>query len=270
MARKLSTEKPKKVRSSNMDTGNRPLIAAGIGIAVVFLLFLIGMGILLTSFLGRFAEDDTATGQVTTITYSIKQRSDFQNGYAGRTLSGNVGSAYELYGEEGAADMEGETTLPKVTSNYGTGSEFEYGTIKGNTYKSKFSGITFDAPSGWTLRGASKSTVTPTSILDLDARNSTGTMSVKLQYFSLSGGNYKSSGDVLNALYKQVGSDVEVKATSHKIAGNNFTGFAFDGMNGQDMARSEVLVTQVNGYALVLQIVAPTQKDIDNILKNFS
>ena len=95
-------------------------------------------------------------------------------------------------------------------------------------------------------------------------------MSVKLQYFSLSGGNYSSSGEVLNALYKQVGSDVEVKATSKKIAGNNFTGFAFDGMNGQDTARSEVLVTQINGYALVLQIVAPTQKDVDNILKNFS
>ena len=42
------------------------------------------------------------------------------------------------------------------------------------------------------------------------------------------------------------------------------------GRNGQETARSEVLVTQVNGYALVLQIVAPTQKDVDNILKNFS
>ncbi|MEE1299417.1 MAG: hypothetical protein UHI93_02620, partial [Acutalibacteraceae bacterium] len=109
MARKLSTEKPKKVRSSNMDSGNKPLIAAGIGIAVVFLLFIVGIGILVTSFLGRFAQDDTATGQVTTITYSIKQRSDFQNGYAGRTFAGNVGSAYDLYGEEGAAEMEGET-----------------------------------------------------------------------------------------------------------------------------------------------------------------
>ena len=133
MARKLSTEKPKKVRKSNVDPGNKPIIAAGIGIAVVFLLFLVGMGILLVSFLGRFAEDDTATGQVTTFTYSIKQRSDFQNGYAGRTFAGNVGNAYELYGEEGAAEMEGETTLPKVTSNYGSGSEFEYGTIKGVT-----------------------------------------------------------------------------------------------------------------------------------------
>lgn len=47
MARKLSTEKPKKVRSSNIDPSNKPLIAAGIGIAVVFLLFLVGMGILL-------------------------------------------------------------------------------------------------------------------------------------------------------------------------------------------------------------------------------
>ena len=270
MARKLSTEKPKKVRKSNVDPGNKPIIAAGIGVAVVFLLFLIGMGILFVSFLGRFAEDDTTTGQVTTMTYSIKQRSDFQNGYVGRTFAGNVGNAYNLYDEEGAAEMEGETTLPNVTSNYGSGSEFEYGTIKGNTYKSKFSGITFDAPNGWTLKGASKSTVTPTSVLDLDARNSTGSMSVKMQYFSLSGGNFKSSGDVLNALYKQVGSDVEVKATSRKIGGNNFTGFAFDGMNGQDTARSEVLVAQVNGYALVIQIVAPTQKDIDNILKNFS
>ena len=74
MARKLSTEKPKKVRNSNIDPSNKPLIAAGIGIAVVFLMFLIGMGVLVMSFLGRFAEDDTSTGQVTTITYSIKQQ----------------------------------------------------------------------------------------------------------------------------------------------------------------------------------------------------
>ena len=74
----------------------------------------------------------------------------------------------------------------------------------------------------------------------------------------------------LNALKAQVGDGVKVEGKSKKIAGNNFTGFAFDGMNGQDAARSEVLVTQVNGYALVLQVVAPDQDDIDNILKNFS
>ena len=48
----------------------------------------------------------------------------------------------------------------------------------------------------------------------------TGTMSVKLQYFSLSGGNYTSSGQVLNALKAQVGDGVKVEGKSKKIAGN--------------------------------------------------
>lgn len=264
MPRRISSDDTRRQkRPSRVPSENRPIIAAGIALAVVFLMFIIGMGILAVSFIGRFAEDDSA--QITTITYSIKSRTMYDQ-YTGRT----VGNAYELYGEEGAADMEGETTLPKVTSEYGTGAEFEYGTIKGNTYKSKFSGITFDAPSGWTLKGANKSSVTPTSILDLDARNASGSMSVKLQYFSLSGGNFTNTKQVMNALKAQVGNDVEMQTKIKVVSGLNFAGFAFDGMNGQEVARSQVMVTEVNGYALVLQIVAPTQKDIDNILKNFS
>ena len=263
MPLRISSEDTKQKKPARVSRENRPIVAAGIAIAAVFLLFIIGMGILVVSFIGRFAEDDSP--QISTVSYSIKSRTMLDQ-YTGRT----IGNAYELYGEEGAADMEGETTLPNITSEYGTGAEFEYGTIKGNTYKSKFSGITFDAPSGWTLKGASKGTVTPTSVLDLDARNSSGSMSVKLQYFSLSGGNYTSTKQVMNALKAQVGNDVEMQTKIRVVSGLNFAGFAFDGMNGQEVARSQVMVTEVKGYALVLQVVAPTQKDIDNILKNFS
>ncbi len=266
MPRRLSTERPQK--SKEPGNPKKPLIAAGIAIAAVFLLFIIGAGILAVNFLNRLTEDDTSTGQVTTMTYSIKQRSDLTGAYS-RSVYANTDSAYDLYGED-AADMEGDTTLPNVTSEYGTGAEFEYGTIKGTKYTSKFSGITFDAPSGWTLKGASKSTVTPTSVLDLDAKNSTGSMSVKLQYFSLSGGSYTSVSQVKKALLTQIGDETSVTTKSRKIAGNNFSGYAFDGRNGQETARSEILVAQVKGYALVLQVIAPDQADIDNILKNFS
>ena len=267
MALKLRSDepKPKKERSGQLDS-NKTVIAAVVAIVAVILLFLIGVGILFVHTLNRFAEDDSA--QVTTITYSIKTRPtgyDFGNGSV--TAGGN---AYDLYGEEGAAEMEGETTLPKVTNNYGTGSEFQYGTIKGSKYTSKFSGLTFEAPKGWTLQGASKGSVSPTSVLDLYAYNSNKTMTVKLQYFSLEGGSYTSTGQIINALKAQVGDDVETKTVTKRIGSRTFSGFAFDGMNGQDTARSQIMVTQVEGYALVLQVVAPTQNDIDNILKNFS
>lgn len=268
MARRIKTEKPARNSNSTVSDRNKPVIAAVIAIIVVFFLMIIFLGVLMMNFVGRFAEDDSA--QITTVTYSIKQRADLQGGYNGRLYESVTNNAYDLYGEEGAAEMEGETTLPKVTSNYGTGSEFEYGTIKGNIYKSKFSGITFDAPSGWTLKGASKSSVTPTSVLDLDAKNSTGSMSVKLQYFALSGGSFSNTSQVMKALKEQVGSDVEMESKSDVISGLSFAGFAFDGLNGQEVARSQVMVAQVKGYALVLQVVAPTQKDINNILKNFS
>ena len=268
MARRIKTEKPRKTGGTPFQDSNRTVTAAIIAIIVVFFLGIIFLGVLLVNFVGRFAEADDS--QITTVTYSIKHREDFQNGYNGRLYESVTNNAYDLYGEEGAAEMEGETTLPKVTSNYGTGSEFEYGTIKGSTYKSKFSGITFDAPSGWTLKGASKSTVTPTSVLDLDARNASGSMSVKLQYFALSGGSYTSTSQVMKALKAQVGDEVATDSKTQNISGLNFSGFAFDGLSGQETARSQVMVAQVKGYALVLQVVAPTQKDIDNILKNFS
>lgn len=266
MPLRISSDDTRQKKPPKPHSENRPIIIAAIAIGLVFLMMLVGAGILIMNFLGRFAEDDSA--QITTITYSIKSRTLYDQ-YTGRSIR-TAGNAYELYGEEGAADMEGETTLPNITSNYGTGSEFEYGTIKGNTYKSKFSGVTFDAPSGWTLKGASKSSVTPTSVLDLDARNASGSMSVKLQYFSLSGGNFTSTKQVLEALKAQVGNDAEMQAKVRTVSGLNFTGFAFDGMNGQEVARSQVMVAEVKGYALVLQIVAPKQNDIDNILKNFS
>lgn len=268
MSRISSESNSNQKNKTPMDSQKKLIIAVVSILVVLVLLVLIGGGVMFMKFLNRFGEDDSS--QITTVTYSIKQRSDFQNGYSGRLYESVTNNAYDLYGEEGAAELEGETTLPKVTSNYGTGSEFQYGTIKGTTYKSKFSGITFDAPKGWTLTGATKSTVTPTSVLDLDARNSTGSMSVKLQYFSLSGGSYSSTNQVLNALKAQVGSDAEITSKSRTISGLNFKGFAFDGLNGQESARSQVMVTQVQGYALVLQVVAPTQSDVDNILKNFS
>lgn len=270
MARISRNSKPKRERSSLGDGGNKPLVIAVVGIIAIILAFFILMGILFFHFIGRFVDDDSSNSQMTTMTYSIKQRSDFQNGYSGRIPSESGENSYGLYGEEDEEEAEETSKLPKVTSNYGTGSEFVYGTVKGSRYQSKFSGITFDAPKGWTLKGASKSSVTPTTVLDLDARSSSGAMTVKLQYFTLSGGNYTSSAQVLKALRGQLDSSVEVESKKKEIAGNNFVGFAFDGMNGQDVARSEILVTQVNGYALVLQVVAPNQKDIDNILKNFS
>lgn len=262
MARRLSTETREKKVSSSGDS-NKPIIAAVIAIVAVVLLFFIIIGILFMNVVGRFAEDDS--DQITTITFSMKTR---PTGYD--SLYSYTGSAADLYGEEGAAELAGETTLPKVTNNYGTASEFQYGTIKGTKYTSKFSGLTFDAPSSWTLQGATKSSVTPTSVLDLYAYNSNKTMSVKLQYFALEGGSYTSTTQVLNALKKQVGSNTEITSVTKRVGSRTFSGFSFDGMNGQDMARSLVMVTQVEGYALVLQVVAPTQSDVDNILKNFS
>lgn len=258
--------KPKKSMTSPVNDSNKLIIVAAVVIILVFLGAIIGSMFLFTNVIGRFAEDDSA--EVTTITYSMKTRGTYNYG-AGSAYTTGSAYSYDLYGDDGA-DMSGETTLPKVTSNYGTGSEFVYGRVSGTKYHSDFSGMTFDAPSGWTLNGATKADVTATTILDLDAYNKTKTMSVKLQYFALSGGNYSSTNDVLKALKAQLGDGVETTSKTKSIAGNNFKGFSFEGMSGSDVATSQVMVAQVKGYALVLQVVAPTQSDIDNILKNFS
>lgn len=183
--------------------------------------------------------------------------------------AGSYGTA-GTYGGTQYGDGSGDgANAPGLYSDYGTGSSFQYGTISGTTYRSAFSGITFTAPSNWTLRGGASSGQTSSSaVLDLDASNAGNTMSVKIEFFSLSGGQVGSSTELLAMLKNGL---TTTKDNIHvQLGGHDFDGFIFRGKNGNSDAYAELLVTEVSGYAMAIQIIAPTTNDLTTILNMFS
>ena len=179
--------------------------------------------------------------------------------------SGSYGAAG---GTAGAYQVNGAGTAGTETAA-GPGGSFQYGTVSGTTYRSAFSGITFTAPSNWKVTGGTQTgQSSSTAVMDLDASNPDGTMSVKMEYFSKNGGQYGSSGELLAALKSSITTS---KDDIHlQIGGRNFEGFLFRGKNGGKNAYSEILATEVDGYILVLQIIAPKTSDITTILNMFS
>lgn len=187
------------------------------------------------------------------------------------TYSEQAGGTYGTAGTYGSSQYGQDTAsnAPGLSSDYGTGSSFQYGTVEGTTYHSAFSGITFTAPSNWTVRGGASSGQTSASaVLDLDASNPSGTMSVKMEYFSLSGGKFNSSSEVLAAL--KSGITTTKDNIQVQLGGHEFSGFIFRGKNGNSNAYSELLVADISGYAVAIQIIAPTTNDLTTILNMFS
>lgn len=224
-------------------------------IVSVFLILIIVFGAVMLN--RYFRTSKQAVDNLPDLTYS-------EQGAGTYGTAGTAGAYGDQYGQ-GAAG----SSAPGLSSDYGSGSSFQYGTISGTTYKSAFSGITFTAPSNWTLRGgASSGQTSATAVLDLDAANPGNTMSVKIEYFALSGGKFNSSTEVLATLKSGITTTKDnIKV---QLGGHEFNGFIFRGKNGNQNAYSELLVADVSGYAMAIQIIAPTTNDLTTILNMFS
>lgn len=91
---------------------------------------------------------------------------------------------------------------------------------------------------------------------------------MKMEYFSLSGGKFNSSSEVLAAL--KSGITTTKDNIQVQLGGHEFSGFIFRGKNGNSNAYSELLVADISGYAVAIQIIAPTTNDLTTILNMFS
>lgn len=249
----LDGKPQKKVKPSS----NKWPLPVMIIIIAVFLVLIIVFG---TVMLNRyFKASKQSVDSLPDLTYSEQGAGSY--GTAG--TAGTYGGSQ--YGDGSATG----SNAPGMSSDYGSGSSFQYGTISGNVYKSAFSGITFTAPSNWTLKGgASSGQSSASAVLDLDASNPGKTMSVKIEYFSLSGGKFNSSTELLAALKSGITTTKDnIKV---QLGGHDFNGFIFRGTNGGQAAYSELLVADVGGYAMAIQIIAPTSSDLTTILNMFS
>ncbi len=153
--------------------------------------------------------------------------------------------------ESGSYDAAGGTSA----------SGYPQGTVSGTTYHSSFAGVTFTAPSDWS--------VTSSSTFDLEAKSADNNSNVKIEFLSTTGGQYGSAAEVIAALKSSI--DVSDDNIHETIGGHDFVGFRFKGDNGNGSnAYSELLGTDVNGYAMIIQIIAPSVSDINTILGMFS
>lgn len=158
-------------------------------------------------------------------------------------------------------------TATAASGSSGSSGSITAGTVSGTTYSSAFSGISFSAPSSWTVKAGDGDISNP----DLEAHNASNTMSAEAQYFDLSGSNYSKASQVVSALKNQVDSDTIVKDNvSVSIGGHKFKGFIFKGTSDGSTVYSEILGADVSGYALVIQIIAPTSSNLTTIVNMFS
>ncbi len=178
-------------------------------------------------------------------------------GYGG-TYGNGTGGTYQGTGAAGMLGASGDTAAA---------ANFQFGEISGTTYYSPMSGVRFSAPSDWKLNGAN-SAQSGGAVLDLDAQDGAGTSSVKIEFYPLSSSGYSSSTEVLAALKGSITpTNSNLKAN---FGGNKFSGFAFTGTNNGSNAHAEILAADVNGYAMIIQIIAPKAGDVKTIQNMFS
>lgn len=225
-------------------------------VAVVLALFLVGMIIAVVvanGLLGAVSEDDGSL-----------QTTSVDNVYAG----GNNYSGYSGNYDNTTSTTNSSTTAD-ITNDYGSGSTFQFGTVAGTTYESAFSGVSFQAPAGWTLTGYNSSS-SSSVIQDLDAVDAASTNMVSIVYYALqNNSSYNSADAVLTALKSTCSKDGEIVSDSVKlrIGGNTFTGFIYRTNAG---AYSEIVAAEVNGYACIIQISSQNTTDLTTVLGMFS
>ncbi len=230
---------------------------------VVGAIFL-GLTLVAVLILGIILLDKAANKAVETLNYANESMQSLSQVYDENQ------EVVDAYGQIVDQYVSGGTLVGPAAAGEGAeedmaGAMYTPGKVKGTTYTSSFSGITFAAPGNWSVAAGNGTTSAP----DLVARNASGTMSVKIQYFELND-DFSSAKDVVGALKAQVEETVTDESVKANVGGNNCKGFIFQGSNGADTAYTEILGCDLNGFAMVIQIIAPKPSDLNTVLDMFS
>ncbi|NLL62756.1 MAG: hypothetical protein GX241_00695 [Ruminococcaceae bacterium] len=150
--------------------------------------------------------------------------------------------------------------------------KFVYGTVDGTSYYSSMSGISFKAPSNWTLTSYASDRVSKISQKDMSASNAENfNQSVTLNYLSLLSNSYSSVDDVINRAKNTATTGVNNQMVDENVTAN-FGGRSFKGVRYKNVAYNfytEILVTEVDTYALEIAIKADTEAEIAAIRAMF-
>lgn len=184
----------------------------------------------------------------------------------------NLESSYHLEDKDNNIYGSGAETTQKITIDSLFDGDVALGQVDDTKYTSEFTGLTFQpSEDEWVMVASGSNISLAAKAVDLAAANGTGTKTAKLQYFKLGeDGDFKNVDALNNAMKKEAGSDVKNGNITKTIGGISFKGFTYQVEKNGATEISEVLTAKVKGYAVVISVVGPAQKDCDNILKMFS
>ena len=239
-------EQFQRAQAAEMDDGPRKWIVALIaGAFLVFGLIIVAGTIFFVKTLDKFFEENPDSGS------SYSSEYDADSNFSDRVSDRDYGS-----------------------SNFVT-SNFEYGTVNGNSYYSEFSGISFKAPADWVVTGYSDSSYSNLlSPRDLSASDDDMSTSVVITYQAMKSHLYTKAED---ALEKHIDTATTVENNSlvnsdvtASFGGNQFVGIIYKKtMSDTYSYFTEVLVSEVNGYILEIYIQADTEADLKSTLAMF-
>lgn len=221
---------------------NKPVIIAVIAICAILLIGMIVAIILGLRFTNKAVEvfDDPAN---TTYSYNL--------------TGGSYTSLFET------------TTIPGEVSTTETVKEFSYGVVAGNNYQSDFSGLKFYGSQGWVLQDHnSVSSPGNGTIYDMYGTSEDGETSVIVMYYPLNQ-KYSTVTSMLKAMESSTSGTVLNDTISVRKARHNFTGYMYSTESNGTTTYSEVIGTEVNGYALIIQAKAWTTNQLSAAMAYF-
>ncbi|MDO4833145.1 MAG: hypothetical protein Q4A45_07085 [Clostridia bacterium] len=233
------------------DKAPKYIVIAAAVLLVSFLVAVIAGTVFFIKALDKFSEPspDTTAGQTA------------QGGIFGSSVTTTRKSAFGGFGKTQAGNQQ-------LTSN------FQYGKVDGTSYYSEFSGISFNAPSGWTLTSFNGSTTNLLYPKDFSASSENLSASVVLSYEAMSAKSYSSASDALKSsiIIANTGDNAQMldENVSAKFGGNKFTGIRYKKtMDASYAYYVEVLCAEVNGYALKITVQANTEEELNSVIAMF-
>ena len=228
------------------DKAPKYIVIAAAVLLVSFLVAVIAGTVFFIKALDKFTEPSSSDSSITTTG---------QANIFGTTSSTTKKSAFAGFGKTQAGNQQ-------LTSS------FQYGKVDGTSYYSEFSGISFNAPSGWTL---TSNLLYPK---DFSASSEDLSSSVVLSYEAMSAKSYSSASDALKSsiAIANTGDNAQMmdENISEKFGGNKFTGIKYKKTMDETYAYYvEVLCAEVNGYALKITIQTNTEDELNSVISMF-
>lgn len=175
----------------------------------------------------------------------------------------------------GTSDSDSsDKTTSKYQSSKDITSNFKFGTVSDTSYFSSFSGVSFKAPSDWSVSSYSENSyVNLLSPKDMSASSKNMTETVIISYEAMKSHFYEDIRDALSTQIRMAssGSNTMINENvSASYGGNSFTGILYKKSSDFYTGYIQVMVAEVNGYVLQIYVESDTQEELNEVLEMFS